>query len=196
MLAVPDWRNVGLSRTLPLTSAWRRVELAFRPQGTIAGEGRLNFSLRNVPGVVELADLSLQRGAAAVALANGQSVERGTIPLVRGESGTPAGEDFLRFLADTDRATAQGLARFIRHDLGLKSMLVDTQASYGGLEGLRRELGVSDFIDMHAYWQHPDFPAGWSILRFQIPNTTQVAAADGGALPLWQPIGWRANRSR
>jgi hypothetical protein len=182
MLSVPDWRNIGLSRTLPLTSAWRRVELAFRPQGTIESEGRLNFSLRNVAGVVEIADLSLQRGAVAVTLAEGQSVERGTIPLVRGESGTPAGEDFLRFLADTDRATAQGLARFIRRDLGLKSMLVDTQASYGGLEGLRRELAVSDFIDMHAYWQHPDFPAGWSILRFQIPNTTQVAAADGGAL--------------
>ncbi|HZL16301.1 MAG TPA: cellulase family glycosylhydrolase [Polyangia bacterium] len=182
MLSVPDWRNIGMSRTLPLTSAWRRVELAFRPQGTIDGEGRLNFSLRNVPGVVEIADLSLQRGAASLALADGQTVERGTIPLVRSESGTPAGEDFLRFLADTDRATAQGLAYFIRHDLGLKSMLVDTQASYGGLEGLRRELAVSDFIDMHAYWQHPDFPAGWSILRFQIPNTTQVAAADGGAL--------------
>ena len=35
---------------------------------------------------------------------------------------------------------------------------------------------------MHAYWQHPDFAAGWSQLRFHIDNTTQVAAPDGGAL--------------
>ncbi|HEY5090513.1 MAG TPA: cellulase family glycosylhydrolase, partial [Polyangia bacterium] len=182
MLAVADYRNIGMGRTLALTSAWQRVELAFRPQGTIAGEGRLNFSLRNVPGVVEIADLSLQSGAAPVKLASGQTVEGGTIPLVHGESGTPAGEDFLRFLADTDRATAQDIAGFIRGDLRLKSMLVDTQPNYGGLEGLRRELAVSDFVDMHAYWQHPEFPAGWNNLRFQIANTTQVGAIDGGAL--------------
>ena len=182
MLAVPDWRNIGMSRTIALGPEWQRVEIAFRPQGTIAGEGRLNFSLRNVPGVVEIAGLSLTSGAAPLKLAATETVESGTIPLVRGESGSPAGEDFLRFLADTDRATAHTLATFIRKELGLKSMLVDTQASYGGLEGLRREIAESDFIDMHAYWQHPDFAAGWSKLRFHIENTPQVAARDGGAL--------------
>jgi len=182
MLAVPDWRNIGMSRTIALGPDWQRVDLTFRPQGTIPGEGRLNFSLRNVPGVVEIADLSLTAGAAPVKLAAGETIEAAAIPLVHGESGSPAGEDFLRFLAETDRATAHTLATFIRRELGLKSLLVDTQASYGGLEGLRRELGESDFIDMHAYWQHPDFAAGWSKLRFHIANTTQVAARDGGAL--------------
>jgi hypothetical protein len=182
MLAVPDWRNIGMSRTIALSPAWQRVDLTFRPQGTIAGEGRLNFSLRNLPGVVEIADLALTAGAPPVELGAGETVEAATIPLVRGESGAPAGEDFLRFLADTDRATAHALATFIRRELGLKSLLVDTQASYGGLEGLRREMADSDFVDMHAYWQHPDFAAGWSKLRFHIDNTTQVAARDGGAL--------------
>src|SRR5450631_3722118 len=182
MLAVPDWRNIGLYRTIALTPEWQRIDITFRPQGTIAGEGRLNFGLRNVPGVVELADLSLTAGAPPVKLAAGETIESATIPLVHGESGSPAGEDFLRFLADTDRATAHKLATFIRKELGLRSLLVDTQASYGGLEGLRRELAESDFIDMHAYWQHPDFASGWSQLRFHIDNTTQVAAPDGGAL--------------
>ena len=61
MLAVPDWRNIGLYRMIALTPEWQRIDLTFRPQGTIAGEGRLNFGLRNVPGVVEIADLSLHR---------------------------------------------------------------------------------------------------------------------------------------
>jgi hypothetical protein len=165
-----------------LTPEWQWVDLSFRPQGTIAGEGRINFGLRNVPGIVEIADLSLTAGAAPMTLAANQTLEQGTIPTVPGESGSPAGEDFLRFLADTDRATAHALATFIRKELGLKSMLVDTQASYGGLEGLRREIADSDFVDMHAYWQHPDFAAGWSKLRFHIDNTTQAAAPDGGAL--------------
>ena len=182
MLSVPDWRNIGLGRTIALSPEWQRVELAFRPQGTIAGEGRLNFSLRNVPGVVEIADLTLRAGAAPVTLAKSETLEAGTVPLARGEAGSPSGDDFLRFLADTDRRTASTLATFIRGELGLRSLLVDTQASYGGLEGLRRELAVSDFVDMHAYWQHPDFPSGWSPLRFAIPNTTQVAAENGGAL--------------
>ena len=182
MLAVADWRNIGMARTIALSPEWQWVEVSFRPQGTIAGEGRINFSLRNVPGEVTIADLSLTAGAPPVKLTATETVEHGTVPTVPGESGSPAGEDFLRFLADTDRATAHTLATFIRHDLGLKSMLVDTQASYGGLEGLRREIAESDFIDMHAYWQHPDFAAGWSKLRFHIDNTTQVAARDGGAL--------------
>ncbi len=182
MLAVADWRNIGMSRMVSLAPDWQWVDVSFRPQGTIAGEGRINFGLRNVPGVVEIADLSLTAGAAPVKLAVGQTIEAAAIPLVHGESGSPAGEDFLRFLADTDRATAHTLATFIRKELGLKSMLVDTQASYGGLEGLRREIAESDFIDMHAYWQHPDFAAGWSKLRFHIDNTTQAAAPDGGAL--------------
>jgi hypothetical protein len=182
MLAVPDWRNIGLYRMIALSPEWQRIDITFRPQGTIAGEGRLNFGLRNIPGVVEIADLSLTAGVAPVKLAAGETLEQATIPLVHGESGSPAGEDFLRFLADTDRATAHTLATFIRKELGLRSLLVDTQASYGGLEGLRREIAESDFIDMHAYWQHPDFAAGWSQLRFHIDNTTQVAAPDGGAL--------------
>jgi hypothetical protein len=182
MLSVPDWRNIGLGRTIALSPEWQRVELGFRPQGTIAGEGRLNFSLRNVPGVVEIADLTLRAGAAPVELAAYETLEAATIPLVRSDRGGPAGDDLLRFLADTDRNTAQKLARFIRDELGLRSMLADTQASYGGLEGLRRELAVSDFVDMHAYWQHPDFPSAWSALRFSIPNTSQAGAVDGGAL--------------
>jgi hypothetical protein len=182
MLSVADWRNIGLARTIALTPDWQWVECSFRPQGTITGEGRINFSLRNVPGEVTLADLSLTAGAPPVKLTANQTIEQGTIPTVPGESGSPAGEDFLRFLADTDRATAHTLATFIRKELGLKSMLVDTQASYGGLEGLRREIAESDFVDMHAYWQHPDFAAGWNKLRFHIDNTTQVAARDGGAL--------------
>jgi hypothetical protein len=182
MLSVPDWRNIGMSRTIALGPEWRRIVIPFRVQGTVTGEGRINFSLRNVPGVVELADLSLRSGAPPVELGPNASVERGTIPLVRSEGGSPAGDDFLRFLADTDRATARTLARFLREELGLRSMLADTQASYGGLEGLRRELEVSDFVDMHAYWQHPEFASGWNPLRFSIPNTSQVAAADGGAL--------------
>jgi hypothetical protein len=182
MLSVPDWRNIGMSRTIALTPGWQEVDIAFRPQGTIDGEGRVNFSLRNVPGVVDLTGLSLREGSPLIKLAPGETLERGTIPLVRGENGAPAGEDFLRFLADTDRRTARTLAMYLRQELGLRSMLVDTQASYGGLEGLRRENEVSDFVDMHAYWQHPDFASGWSPLRFAIPNTTQVAAANGGAL--------------
>ena len=162
---------------------WQRIEITFRPQGTIAGEGRLDFGLRNVPGVVELADLSLTAGRRAGEAGGRRDGRAGDHP-------ARARRERLARRARTSCAswptpidtTAHTLATFIRKELGLRSMLVDTQASYGGLEGLRRELAESDFIDMHAYWQHPDFAAGWSQLRFHIDNTTQVAAPDGGAL--------------
>jgi hypothetical protein len=182
MIGVPDWRNIGLARTIALGPDWQNIEVRFRAQGTVSGEGRLNFSLRNIPGVVEVADLRVVERVAPPTLATDQRIERGTIPLVPGEGGTFAGEDFLRFLADTDRATARSLGRFIRRELGLQSLLVDSQPVCGGLDGLKREMEVSDFIDMHGYWQHPEFPSGWSNLRFHIANTSQTAATDGGAL--------------
>jgi hypothetical protein len=69
----------------------------------------------------------------------------------------------------------------LRNKLGVKSLIVDTQASYGGIWGTYREASLSDYIDMHSYWQHPRFPGRpWDGNNWLIPNTSMVTATSGG----------------
>ena len=73
--------------------------------------------------------------------------------------------------------------KYLREDLGLRAPVTDTQASYGGAAGVLREALLCEFIDMHAYWEHPDFPGeSWDPGNWRIPNTSQVRSATGGEL--------------
>jgi len=62
--------------------------------------------------------------------------------------------------------------------------VADTQVSYGGVAGVLREATLCDYVDIHGYWEHPHYTRnerGW-VTSFRIPNTSQVAAKDGGTL--------------
>ena len=73
------------------------------------------------------------------------------------------------FIAELDRNYNEEMRNFLKNDLKVQSLIVDTQIGFGGLTGLYREK-VSDFIDVHSYWQHPDYtPPGW-----RIANTPQL----------------------
>ena len=48
---------------------------------------------------------------------------------------------------------------------------------------MHREATLSDFVDMHSYWQHPHFPGKpWDGNNWRIGNTSMVANASGGTL--------------
>jgi hypothetical protein len=74
------------------------------------------------------------------------------------------------------------MRRFLKDDLGVEANIIDTQASYGGIAGTYRE-SFNDFVDMHAYWQHPRFPGRpWDSANWNIPNTPMVDDRAGGNL--------------
>ena len=43
----------------------------------------------------------------------------------------------------------------MKNDIDVKMPVSESQASYSGMAGIYREAKYADFIDMHAYWQHP-----------------------------------------
>ena len=85
--------------------------------------------------------------------------------------------DYAQYLADTERREVRTLANYVRRDIGLRSMLIDSQANIGGLAGVLREAAVSDFVDAHGFWDRPRGGGPWSIR-----NQPQVSALDGGTL--------------
>src|SRR5690606_13408222 len=85
--------------------------------------------------------------------------------------------DYLSFLVEVEQRYVAELRDYLRNDLGVKAPIVCTQANYGGIAGLVREK-PSDFIDAHAYWQHPDWgnpQSAWDVERYTINNTSQMA---------------------
>lgn len=175
------YQILGLASTARLDTAWRRFSYTFTA-GPAAGPGcRLTFAAGDDANEYFLADVTLKSGGGGIELAANQRLEDRSIPLVELGASAP-GRDFAAFLIDTEDAFCQGMRRFIREDLRCVAPVLASQASYGGIGGLRRETRL-DMVDMHAYWQHPSFPRrSWDVNDFRIENTPMSSTADGGAL--------------
>jgi len=177
-----DWHNCGLSEEAELDSQWKTFNYAFRAVRTEPGSVRFDMVIGGGPvGRFSIKDLTLRQGG-SVGLKPGESLEAGNVGAPTRTEATPRGLAWTRFLAETERAYTDGMRVFLKKDLGVEAAIIDTQASYGGIAGTYRE-SFNDFIDMHAYWQHPHFPARpWDGANWNIRNTPMSAEKGGGNL--------------
>jgi hypothetical protein len=77
------------------------------------------------------------------------------VPLVDDTACPARTADFVAFLMDAEADYVRALKRVLTEELGSKSLIYCTQASYGGLAGLQREARLGDAVDMHCYPCHP-----------------------------------------
>jgi hypothetical protein len=181
MLDQDPWRNVGMAAKASLTPRWQRYDHTFVARGVVPQHIRINFGFGDEEPGFELADLSLRPGGGGVALASGESIEQGSMMLPP-LSDSPRGWDFAAYLIQVESDFSQGMRDYIHKTLGSKAPVACTQASYGGIGGAWRESQL-DWVDMHAYWQHPWFPnRPWDSDDYRIGNTPMVREAGGGTL--------------
>ncbi len=178
----PDWHNCGLAEEVELGPEWKTFSFAFRAARVEAGAVRLDMVVGGgPPGDFQLKNLTLRRGG-SLGLKPGENVERGTVEAPARSQGSPRGFAWTQFLAETERAYTDRMRVFLKNELGVEAAIIDTQASYGGIAGTYRE-SFNDFVDMHAYWQHPEFPGRpWDGANWRIPNTPMVDDPSGGNL--------------
>jgi len=147
------WKNLGLSRQVELGQQWQTYRFGF-----VANEdddnARVNFAFSGSTIPFYLANVQFRPGG-RVALYEGESIQAGTVALfVEGQ--TPARSlDSMCFLAETEKAYFDQMREFIRNDIGCRALVTGTVV-FGPL-GLYAQSDM-DFIDSHAYWQHPRFP--------------------------------------
>ncbi len=176
------WTGCGFNDTVHLTKEWQKFSFTFKSRDTIPGHARVTLGLRNQVGQFWVAGVSLRRGG-VLGLPPEQTLEAGNIPLPPGNV-TPAQQsDFFAFLAETERAYVAEMVAFLKKDVKVQAPVIDTQASYGGIGGTYREAALCDFVDMHAYWQHPSFPGRpWDGDNWFIGNRPMVREPNGGTL--------------
>jgi len=111
--------------------------------------------------------------------APGPALEEAAHELPTFQSPESARGDYVEYLRQVELDGVRELTTYLRNELGLKSMLVNTQANFGGLAGVLREAELSDFVDLHGSWDPPRRDASG---RWSLRNTPQFAAADAGIL--------------
>ncbi len=173
------WTTVTSGARFSLGTEWGTEQVVLRT-GRIPDDVplRLSLNLGSDPGQVSLGEVSLREGHGPFRPVPGAKLSDLLLP---GPLTTPAGmRDYRLFLIDTERAYVERMRAHLEN-IGCRSLIVDTQANYGGLWGLRRETSLNDYVDIHAYWQHPRFPnKPWDRKDWTIPNTSMVAGDDGG----------------
>ncbi len=106
--------------------------------------------------------------------------------IINGYEGSATNEEIAllwEFLVETEMNYASEMTEFVKDELKSKSLLTGSQASYSGIAGIHREATYSDFIDMHAYWEHPSFPGeSWSRTNWLIRNSSMVTDKNAGTL--------------
>ena len=169
-----DWHNVGLSATAALTTGWKEFRYVFTARDTVPGHCRLAFTLGDSAGTVSIQDLQIHAGADGAGLVPGQSLTTKTVDMPIGALKVQQ-EDWVSFLADTERAYADEMRSYLKDTLKVKANVICSQMGYGGLTSLGRE-AKSEFADNHAYWQHPAFPhKSWDSKDWNIGNAPMAA---------------------
>lgn len=166
------WRGLGLRRKVSLGRRWKEFRFSFRAAETEAEDARLAFSLGSAEGTVWLAGVSLRPGVEV--LSAGESLEEGTVRPAQRDAGLTQGRylDYVRFLNDLEMDFFTDMRDFIKGTLGAKAPVTGT-IGYG-LAGIAVQARM-DFVDAHAYWQHPRFPRRpWSRTDWYVPNRSMV----------------------
>jgi hypothetical protein len=181
-LSKPDWHNCGLMETVDLEPQWKTYSHSFHARRVEPGAVRLDMVVGGGPvGDFSLRNLTLRRGGFP-GLKPGESLEAANIGAPTRSPDSPKWLEWTRFLAESERNYTDGMRAFLKNELGVEAAIIDTQASYGGIAGTYRE-SFSDFVDMHAYWQHPRFPGQpWDRSNWNILNTPMVDDPSGGNL--------------
>ena len=177
-MAHDPWGNLGLAETVALTPEWQTFRFGFTASATDANS-RITFVFGGDDGTVYLTDVQLRPGG-LVALEEGESLEDGSVALYPPREAPLRQRDRMRFLAETEKAYFDEMRRFLKEDLGCQSLITGTIV-FGPL-GLYGQSGM-DFIDSHAYWQHPRFPnRPWDQNDWIIAQRAMVSAPESATL--------------
>ncbi|MCP4262194.1 MAG: hypothetical protein GY774_32530 [Planctomycetes bacterium] len=147
------WGNLGLSRNVELKREWQTFRFGFVAKAD-DDNARLSFAFGtgNVP--IRLANVRFHSGG-RVSLQKGESIRSGSVAVFADNESPKRTLDRMQFLAEEEKAYFDGMRNFIKKDLGCKALVTGTIV-FGPL-GLYTQSDM-DFVDVHAYWQHPRFP--------------------------------------
>ncbi len=173
---------LGYTGVAALSNEWQKYSFAMRPVGAEAGNVRLSLNLGASAGGVQFGAFDLQSGGKIAAPETYNLRDGVPMPDAKNEAIFAIRRDFAQFLSEIEAKNVAAMRRFLILDLGVRVPIWHTQAQFGGWGGVRRET-LSDAIDAHVYWKHPDFGGtGWAGGNWRVENQSMAATPLGDPL--------------
>jgi hypothetical protein len=171
------WQNLGLSSTAKLESTDEEFSFGFTTS-TDDDNARISFSLGHDVNAITLAKIELREGGRLGLRANEDLAKSSVTTL---HAGTPArSADWFDFLQQTDERYFTGMLEFLKKEIGVKCPITGS-IGLGPLGTLSQS--KMDFVDAHAYWDHPQFPhRSWDMKDWTIKNEPMVDHPEGATL--------------
>ncbi len=167
-----DWYG-GANYTL--TNNWKEYRFVFTAPTTILNDVRLSFSLGSTTGEIWLDDVSMQKRYVKNFLP-GEDLTLGNIArinYVERLSFVPQRfADMAGFIIKLQKDFMEDFRNYLVTDLGITAPITGTNA-LSGIQEASAHANL-DFSDDHNYWDHPNFPAGWSTVDWTINNTSSL----------------------
>jgi len=183
-LSGPPYTNLWFA-DFAVGPEWRHYEFDFRaPAGTAGNPKRVMFTRLVEGNTYWIAGVSVQRLAESTGLGlpEGESLEAGVSRPTHADlvSRTDTVQrDYVEFLRDVDRAYFEDMYRFLKEELGAKSLVTGSQVPLTP----QSVQASTDYVDTHLYFKHPQFPGqSWDSLNWYIENVSMVNS-DGGTIP-------------
>ncbi|NOY77404.1 MAG: T9SS type A sorting domain-containing protein, partial [Calditrichaeota bacterium] len=192
MKDVSPW-TAYLVATIQLTSNWKTFVLSFRSSEECVGNVRLSFELGAATGTTWFDEIHMKTSG-AIGLAPEESLENRTVERI--DYTRSAGytdnrvKDMTAFYLKLEDDFFADMTRYLKNDLHVRCPIVGTNWNVGvGDLVVQSKL---DYVDNHAYWDHPQFPhVPWSPTDWFINNQPMVKDEDGGTIPyLFGGVGY------
>ena len=184
MKDVSPWTSFSVT-TLQVKANWQVYTLSFRAPEDCRGDVRLSFELGTSAGTYWFDEIHM-RISGITGLESDESLENRSVRRI--DYATCAAftdarvEDMTAFYLKLEDDFFADMTHYLKNSLGVRCPIVGTNWNVGvGDLVVQSKL---DYVDNHAYWDHPQFPhTPWSSTDWLINNTPMVTDETGGTIP-------------
>lgn len=171
--------------SLNLNSDWQEFSFSFRAPEDNNGHTRLSFNLGLETNTYWFDDFSFS-SAGIEGLREGESLESGNVARVDYSKAVQFSsqriKDMSEFYINLERQYFKDMMAFLKDTIGVKVPILTTNWNAGTAD--LAAMSDGDYVDNHAYWDHPQFPnEPWSSTDWLINNIPMVKDINGGTIP-------------
>lgn len=171
--------------TVDVDTSWQPYTFAFFAPEDVSGVGRLTFILGHQPHTYYLDAVQLGPQV-PTGLEPGEQLDLHNIRRIhyseRLAYHPQRVSDMAAFYLELQQAYYHSMYAFLRDTLGVQAAICGSNALGGPYEPYTQRM--LDYIDDHAYWDHPVFPdEPWSPVDWYIQNNSALSQPDLGPIP-------------
>ncbi len=178
------WNSYGWY-SIKLNTDWQVFSFSIKAPENNIGHTRLSFSLGKETGSFWFDKISFTKSG-TIGLEQNESLELKNISMIDYSKcvqyTNQRVKDMSEFYISLERNYFKEMILYLKDTLKVKVPIVCTNWNVGPAD--LASMSDGDYIDNHAYWDHPQFPGEpWSSTNWIINNTPMVKDINGGTIP-------------